>query len=156
MAKPLVLHLSRAAHRLACCPAPCPFHCVRCGQRRHRAQNGSIHSRSSPHRAVQGVKCGGRAYSVAARQARLRRSSFSLHAVSPEFFVPIANPSNSRVEIPAGTPIAAIAPVALTANSPSTAATNLQLSRNEKLRKVLRELQVDVLLDSTPHKRLLV
>ena len=59
---------------------------------------------------------------------------------SPEFFVPIANPSNSRVEIPAGTPVAAIAPVALAANSPSTAATNPQLARNEKLRNVLREL----------------
>ena len=30
------------------------------------------------------------------------------------------------------------------------------MSRNEKLRKVLRELQVDVLPDSTPHKRPLV
>ena len=53
-------------------------------------------------------------------------------------------------------PVPAIAPVALAANSPSTAATNPQLSRNEKLRKVLRELQVDVLPDSTPSKRLLV
>ena len=72
---------------------------------------------------------------------------------SSQFFVPIANPSNSKVEISAGTPVAAIAPVALAANSPSTAATNPQLSRSEKLRKVLRELQVDALPDSTPHKR---
>ena len=68
----------------------------------------------------------------------------------------MANPSNNRVEISAGTPVAAIAPVALAANSPSTAATNPQLSRNEKLRKVLRELQVDALPDSTIHKRPLV
>ena len=81
----------------------------------------------------------------------------SLHAPSsPEFFVLIANPSNCRVEIPAGTPVAAIAPVALAANSPSTAPTNPQLSRNEKLRKGLRELQVYALPDSTPHKRPLV
>ena len=75
---------------------------------------------------------------------------------SPEIFVPIVNPSNSRVEIPAGTPVAAIAPVAFSAISASTAATNSQLSRNEKLRNILRELQVDVLPDSTPHKRPLV
>ena len=31
-----------------------------------------------------------------------------------------------------------------------------QLSRNDKLRKVLRELQIDTLPDSTPHKRFLV
>ena len=47
-------------------------------------------------------------------------------------------------------------PVALAANSTSTAATNSQLSRNEKLRKVLRELQIDALPNSTPHKRSLV
>ena len=75
---------------------------------------------------------------------------------SSELFVPIANHSNSRVEIPAGTPVAAIAPVALAAKSTSTAATNRQLSRNEKLRKVLRDLQVDALPDSTPYKRSLV
>ena len=79
---------------------------------------------------------------------------FSVYApFSSEYFVPIANPSNSRVEIPAGTFVAAIAPVALAANSTSTAAMNPQLSRNEKLRKVLREMQVDTLPDSTPHKR---
>ena len=53
---------------------------------------------------------------------------------SSEFFVPIANFSSSRVEISAGTPVAAIAPVALAANCPSTAATNPKLSRNENLR----------------------
>ena len=47
-------------------------------------------------------------------------------------------------------------PVALAANFTSTAATNPQLSLNEKLCKVLRELQVDALPDSTPHKRSLV
>ena len=31
-----------------------------------------------------------------------------------------------------------------------------QLSRNEKLRKVLRELNIDALPDSTPHKRPLI
>ena len=82
---------------------------------------------------------------------------FSLYAPSSsKFFVPIANPSKNRVEISAGTPVAAIAPVAFTANSLSTAATNPQLFRNEKLRKVLRELQVDALPDSTPNKRPLV
>ena len=62
-----------------------------------------------------------------------------------ELPVPIANPSNYRVEISAAIPVAAIAAVAIAANSPSTAATNPQLSRNEKLRKVLRELQFDAL-----------
>ena len=62
----------------------------------------------------------------------------------------------TAVKIPAGIPVDAIAPVALAANSPSTAATNPQLSLNEKLRKVLRELQVDALPESTPHKRPLV
>ena len=81
----------------------------------------------------------------------------SVHAPADSFiYLPIVNPSNSRVEIAAGTPVAALAPVALIPNSPSTAATSPQLSRNEKLRKVLRELQVDLLLDSTPHKRPLV
>ena len=72
------------------------------------------------------------------------------------FYLPIVNPSNSRGEIAAGTPVAALVPVALAPNSPSTAATSPQLSRNEKLRKVLRELQVDVLPDSTPYKRPLI
>ena len=81
----------------------------------------------------------------------------SVHAPSSsEFYVPIANPSNNRVEISAGTPVATIAPVALAANPTSTAATNAELTRNEKLRKVLRELQVDALPDSTPYKRSLV
>ena len=75
---------------------------------------------------------------------------------SSESYVPIANPSNTRLEIPAGSTVAAIAPIALAANSTSTAAMNPELSRNEKLRKVLRELQVDALPDSTPHKRPLV
>ena len=75
---------------------------------------------------------------------------------SSEFVVQIVNPSNNRVEIPAGTPVAAIAPVALAANSFSTAATTPQLSRNKKLCKVVRELQVDALPESTPHKRPLV
>ena len=35
---------------------------------------------------------------------------------SPELFLPIANPSNKRVEISAGTPVVAIASVALAAN----------------------------------------
>ena len=72
------------------------------------------------------------------------------------FYLPIANPSNSRVEIAAGTPVVALAPFPLAPNSPSTAATSPQLSRDEKLRKVLRELQFDALPDSTPHKRPLV
>ena len=72
---------------------------------------------------------------------------------SPEFFVPLAIPSNSRVEIAAGTPVAAIAFVALAANAPSDATTNPQLLRNDKLRKVLRKWQVDVLPDSTFQNR---
>ena len=76
--------------------------------------------------------------------------------VNSEFFLPIANPSNSRVEIAAGTPVAALAPVALAPEPASAAATSSQLSRNNKLRKMLGELQVDVLPDSTPHKRQLV
>ena len=72
------------------------------------------------------------------------------------FFVPIANPSNRRIEISAGQPVAAIAPVALTPHSTFTAAVTIELSRYEKLRKVLRELHVDTLPDSTPHKRAMV
>ena len=75
---------------------------------------------------------------------------------SSEFFIPITNPSNTRVEILAGTPVAVIARVVLAAISTFTGAMNPQLSRNEKLCKVLRELQVDALPDSTPHKRPLV
>ena len=70
--------------------------------------------------------------------------------------MPIANPSNRRIEISAGQPVAAIAPVALTPHSISIAAVTPKLSRIEKLRKVLRDLQVDTLPDSTPHKRALV
>ena len=72
---------------------------------------------------------------------------------SSEFFLPIANPSNSRGEIPTYTFVTEIAPIAHAANSTSTAASNPRLSRNEKLRKVLRELQVAALHDSSPHKR---
>ena len=72
------------------------------------------------------------------------------------FYLPIANPSNARVDIAAGTPVAAIAPVILAPKFPSTAPMTPQLSRNDKLRKVLRELQIESLADSTPHKRSLV
>ena len=72
------------------------------------------------------------------------------------FFVPIANPSNRRIEISAGLSVAAIAPPAITPHSTSAAAVAPQLFPNEKLRKVLRELHVDTLPDSTPHKRSLV
>ena len=72
-------------------------------------------------------------------------------------YVAVANPSNRRVEIPANVPVAAVAPVAMAYNSSSTtAAVAPQLSRNDKLRKVLRELHVDALTDSTPHKRALI
>ena len=65
----------------------------------------------------------------------------SIHSPAESvFYLPIANPSNARVEIAASTSVAAIAPVALAPNSLSTAAMTPQLSRNEKLRKVLREL----------------
>ena len=50
--------------------------------------------------------------------------------------------------------VAAVGPVAMAHKSSSTnAAFAPQLSRNEKLHKVLRELHVDALPDSTPHKR---
>ena len=72
-------------------------------------------------------------------------------------YVAVANPSNRRVEIPADVPVAAFAPVAMAHNSGSTTAADaLKLSRNEKLSKVLRELHVDALPDSTPHKRPLI
>ena len=71
-------------------------------------------------------------------------------------YVAVANPSNRRVEIPADLPIAAVAPVALIPNAPFTAAVAPQLTRNEKLRKVLHELHIDSLPDSTPHKRPLI
>ena len=63
-------------------------------------------------------------------------------------YVAVVNPSNRRVEIPADVPVAAVAPVAMAHNSSSTtAAVAPQLTRNEKLRKVLRELHVDMLPD---------
>ena len=81
----------------------------------------------------------------------------SVHAPADSmFFVPIANPSNLRIEILTGSPVAAIASVAITLHSTSTAAVTPQLTRNEKLCKVLRELHVDTLPDLTPHKRALV
>ena len=72
------------------------------------------------------------------------------------FILPVANPSNRKVEIATGTPVAAIGFVALAFSFPSTAATTPQLSRNDKLRKMLRDLQIDTLPDSIPHKRFLV
>ena len=64
-------------------------------------------------------------------------------------YVAVANPSNLRVEIPTNVPVAAVAPVAMAYNSSSTtAAVAPQLSRNEKLSKVLRELHVNALPDS--------
>ena len=81
----------------------------------------------------------------------------SIHAPADSvFYLPIANSSTARVEIAAGTPLAAIAPVALALNSHFTAAMIPQLSRNDKLRKVLHELQIESQPDFTPHKRPLV
>ena len=60
-------------------------------------------------------------------------------------YVAVANPSERRVEIPANAPIAAVAPVELTANSALSAAVAPQFSRNEKLRKVMHELRIDSL-----------
>ena len=72
-------------------------------------------------------------------------------------YVAEAKPSNRRVEILANVPVAAVAPVAMAHNSLSrTAAVAPQLSCNEKLRKVLHELHVDAVPDSTPHKRPLI
>ena len=81
----------------------------------------------------------------------------SIHAFADSvFYLPIPNPLNALVEIAAGTPVAAIALVAFAPNSPSTGAMIPQLSRNDKLSKVLHELQIESLPDSTPHKRPLV
>ena len=71
-------------------------------------------------------------------------------------YVAVANLSNRRVEIPADLPIAAVAPVALTPNAPSTTAVAPQLTRIHNLRKVLHELHFDSPPDSTPHKRPLI
>ena len=81
----------------------------------------------------------------------------SVHAPADSvFFLPIANRPNRRIEISAGSPVAAIAPVTLTPYSTSTAVVASQLSLIEKLRKVLCELHVDTIPDLTPHKRSLV
>ena len=80
-----------------------------------------------------------------------------LASIDSVCYVAVANPFNRRVEIPANVPVAAVAPVAMAHNSPSTtAAVAHKLSLNEKLREVLRELHVDTLPDSTPHKRPLI
>ena len=69
-------------------------------------------------------------------------------------YIVVVNPFYRQVEIPADLPVAAVAPVAMAHKSPlTTAAVAPKLSRNEKLLKVLRELHVDALPDSTPHKR---
>ena len=81
----------------------------------------------------------------------------SIHAPADfVFYLPIAKPSNARVKIAAGTPVETIAPIALALNSIFTAAMTPQLLRNDKLRKVLRELQIDTLPDSISYKRPLV
>ena len=80
-----------------------------------------------------------------------------LAPIDSVFYVAVANPSNRRVEIPADVPVAAVAPVAMAHNSNSTtAAVARKLSRNKKLRKLLREFHIDTLFDSTPHKRPLI
>ena len=69
----------------------------------------------------------------------------------------VANYSNRRLEIPADVPVAEIAIVAVTHNFPSTtAAVAPQQSLNEKLCKVLRDLHVNTLFDSSPHNRPLI
>ena len=81
----------------------------------------------------------------------------TVHAlVDSIIYLSIANFSNSRVEIAGRTPVAAIAFVAIALNFPTANEMNSQLSRNDKLWKVLRELQIDTLTDSIPHKRPLV
>ena len=72
------------------------------------------------------------------------------------FFMPIANPSYRLIEISSGQLVSAIAPLALIPYSTSIAAVTPQLSSNQKLRNVSRELHVETLPDLTPHKRALV
>ena len=69
------------------------------------------------------------------------------------FCVPIANHLNCRIEIAANTQVYAIVPVVLALNPTFTAAVVPQLFRNEKVRKVLRELLVVMLFVFISYKR---
>ena len=66
--------------------------------------------------------------------------------------VAIVNPSSSSVVIKPESPIAPANSVVQPSNAVQTAATISRLPREEKLRKVLHELQIDALPDATPHK----
>ena len=70
--------------------------------------------------------------------------------------VAVVNPSNSEVVIPAGAPVSEVIPISATLADVSSAAVTPQLSHEAKLRKVLHELQIDMLADSVQHKRPLV
>ena len=150
--------MSRAAHRYACWSASRSSHCV-------RSVSVVIEPCTAAFIRVRGSTAICKEWNVVVEPLASLLDKHgcaalpSVHAPSSsEFFVPIANASDTRVEIPAFNPFAAIAPDARAANFTltSTAATNPQLSRNVKLRNVLRELQVDALPDSTHHKRSLV
>ena len=67
--------------------------------------------------------------------------------------VAIGNPSKSTVEFCASLPVASIHAVRLAPMSTSACAQSTsRLSQEDKLRKVVRELKLDDILDSAPHK----
>ena len=72
------------------------------------------------------------------------------------FTIAIANPSNQRIYIRSNVAITTVFPVEFLENGLSTKATYPRISRNEKLREVLRELKIDYLPNSPPHKRPLI
>ena len=70
--------------------------------------------------------------------------------------VAMVNPSSLSVVIKLETLIAAVNLVVQSSNAVKTAATVAPLSKEEKLRKVLYELQIDGLPDATSHKQPLI
>ena len=66
--------------------------------------------------------------------------------------VAVVNPSPRSIEIPSGFPIASAKTVIQSQKDSRVAALNPRLPRDAKLRKIVSELKIDSLPDSTPHK----
>lgn len=94
-----------------------------------------------------------RAARVGARRPWLCGASRRERSSRWRLFVVVANPSNLKVKIRSNAPNATVFPIELPQNSAFTATNYPRIIRNEKFRKVLHELQIDDLPNSTPHKR---
>ena len=70
--------------------------------------------------------------------------------------VAVVNLSPHPIELPAEFPIASVKAVEYCANESKVAATAPRLSREEKFRKVVKELRIESLPESAPHKKQLL